>query len=193
MGKTFECMLEEHMEFITRQRIFFVGSAPLSGEGHVNLSPKGYDAFRILSPGEVAYLDLTGSGNETSAHLQENGRITVMFCAFEGPPNILRLYGRGEVILPGTEDWSELAPLFEEMPGARQIIRVRVYQVQTSCGFGVPLYRYEKDRETLVKWWEAKGPDALQTYWREKNRTTLDGLQTPLGERLQEKDARKVP
>ncbi|WP_041619268.1 pyridoxamine 5'-phosphate oxidase family protein [Paenibacillus mucilaginosus] len=193
MGKTFDCMLEEHMEFISRQRMFFVGSAPLSGEGHVNLSPKGYDAFRILSSGEVAYLDLTGSGNETSAHLQENGRITVMFCAFEGPPNILRLYGRGEVVLPGTEAWSELAPLFEELPGTRQIIRIRVDQVQTSCGFGVPLYRYERDRETLVKWWEAKGPVALQAYWREKNRTTLDGLPTPLGKKLQEEDALKVP
>ncbi|MCZ8518624.1 MULTISPECIES: pyridoxamine 5'-phosphate oxidase family protein [Paenibacillus] len=191
MGKSFESILPEHREFISKQRMFFVGSAPLGGEGHVNLSPKGYDAFRILSPNEIAYLDLTGSGNETSAHLQENGRITVMFCAFDGAPNILRLYGKGECVLPGSPAWGRLSPLFGEMPGVRQIIRADVYQVQTSCGYGVPLYRYEGDRETLKKWAEVKGPEGVDAYLREKNTRSLDGLPTPLGDRFREEEGQR--
>lgn len=176
MGKMFDSMLPEHEAFIRRQHLFFVGSAPLSAEGHVNLSPKGYDSLRILSPNEVAYLDLTGSGNETAAHLEENGRITIMFAAFEGQPSILRLYGKGQVILPGSADWERLEGLFPKLSGARQIVLVSVYGVQTSCGYGVPLFSYDGDRETLVKWAETKGSSGLEEYRRQKNAVSLDGL-----------------
>lgn len=181
MGKRFPKLLPEHEAFIRRQRIFFVASAPLSGAGHVNVSPKGYDAFRLLSQDRAGYLDMTGSGNETSAHLLENGRLTILFCAFEGPPNILRLYGKGEVALPGSEEWASLSPLFPALPGARQIVTLRIESVQTSCGFGVPLMRYEGERETLKQWAERKGEEGLAAYRAEKNAKSLDGLPTPLG------------
>ncbi|MGG6310608.1 pyridoxamine 5'-phosphate oxidase family protein [Paenibacillus macerans] len=180
MGRMFESILPEHEAFIRRQRVFFVGSAPLSPEGHVNLSPKGYDSLRICSPNEVAYLDLTGSGNETAAHLEENGRITVMFAAFEGQPLILRLYGKGKVVLPGSPEWERLESDFPRLEGARQIILVSVYAVQTSCGFGVPLFSYEGDRETLVKWAQNKGEQGLADYRKQKNAVSLDGLPAPL-------------
>ncbi|NQX70178.1 pyridoxamine 5'-phosphate oxidase family protein [Paenibacillus alba] len=186
MGKSFEALLPDHEQFIAKQHIFFVGSAPLSGEGHVNLSPKGHDVFRILSKNEVAYLDLTGSGNETSAHLEEsgNGRITVMFMAFEGPPMILRLYGEGRVVLPGTQEWEAIAPRFTLLPGARQMIVVDVHEVKTSCGYSVPFYNYEGERTTLQKWATQKGEQGLTDYWQEKNRVSMDGLPTPLGQKL---------
>lgn len=180
MGKTFEALLPEHVEFIKRQHLFFVASAPLEEEGHVNLSPKGHDAFRVLSANRAAYLDMTGSGNETSAHLTENGRITVMFCAFEGPPNILRLYGKGAVHLPGSAEWEELRPLFPDLPGARQIITVDIRKVQTSCGYAVPFMSYEGDRETLARWAGQKSEEELAQYRREKNASSLDGLPAPL-------------
>lgn len=170
-------------------KLLFTGSIsflwappPLSAEGHVNLSPKGYDALRILSPNEVAYLDLTGSGNETAAHLMENGRITIMFAAFEGQPLILRLYGKGRVSLPGSEEWDRLEGLFPKLNGARQIILVSVYGVQTSCGFGVPLFSYEGDRETLIKWADNKGDTGLADYRRQKNAVSLDGLPSSFAE-----------
>jgi len=184
MGKKFEALLPDHEAFIVKQRVFFVGSAPLSEEGRVNLSPKGYDCLRVLSPNRVAYLDMTGSGNETSAHLMENGRITLMFCAFEGPPNILRLYGRGKVVLRGTPEWEELYPRFKPIPGARQIVVVDFDLVQTSCGFAVPFMSFEKERDTLERWAVQKGDEGLNAYWREKNVRSLDGLPTPLGEEL---------
>ncbi|MBD0382487.1 pyridoxamine 5'-phosphate oxidase family protein [Paenibacillus sedimenti] len=184
MGKVFEMMLPEHEAFIAKQHMFFVGSAPLDGEGHVNLSPKGHDVLRILSPIEVAYLDLTGSGNETSAHLEENGRITLMFTAFEGPPMILRLYGQGRVILPGTQDWEDLATRFTLLPGARQIIVVNVHVVKTSCGFSVPFYTYEGERDTLQKWAANKGEQGLLDYRKEKNTVSMDGLTTTIGQKL---------
>ncbi|MFD1956377.1 pyridoxamine 5'-phosphate oxidase family protein [Paenibacillus thailandensis] len=184
MGKQFPSMLPEHMDFIRKQRLFFVGSAALSEEGHVNISPKGYDSFRILSENQVAYLDVTGSGNETSAHIKENGRITVMFCAFEGPPNILRLYGTGTVVLPGSEEWEWLYGGFTPLEGARQIILVDVHKVQTSCGYSVPFMAYEKERDTLRRWAAQKGEEGLKGYWQEKNRVSIDGLPTPLGELL---------
>jgi len=180
MGKFYEAITPEQEAFIQAQQIFFVGTAPLSAEGHINLSPKGYDVLRVLSPHEVAYLDLTGSGNETSAHLAENGRITFMFAAFAGNPLILRLYGSGRTILPGTPEWDELYPHFTPMPGARQIIYARIHKVQTSCGFGVPFYQYQGDRDTLHQWAEKKG-DALPAYHQEKNAISLDGLPAPLG------------
>ncbi|EFM08541.1 pyridoxamine 5'-phosphate oxidase-related FMN-binding protein [Paenibacillus curdlanolyticus YK9] len=181
MGKQFASILPVHEEFIRKQHLFFVGSAPLSEEGHVNISPKGHDAFRILSPNRVAYLDMTGSGNETSAHLLENGRITVMFCAFEGPPNILRLYGTGKVILPETPEWEALYPLFPPLPGARQIIVVDVHKVQTSCGYAVPFMTYTEDRPTLQRWSVQQGEEGLIAYRQEKNMRSIDGLPTPLG------------
>ncbi|UJF32931.1 pyridoxamine 5'-phosphate oxidase family protein [Paenibacillus hexagrammi] len=181
MGKLFEEMFPEHESFIRNQHIFFVGSAPLDGEGHVNLSPKGHDVLRIFSPRQVGYLDLTGSGNETSAHLEENGRITLMFMAVQGPPMILRLYGKGRVILPGSVEWEELAPHFDLLPGARQIILVDIHAVKTSCGYSVPFYDYTGERETLQKWAAQKGEEGLHEYHQEKNMRSMDGLPTTLG------------
>ncbi|MCR8634634.1 pyridoxamine 5'-phosphate oxidase family protein [Paenibacillus radicis (ex Xue et al. 2023)] len=182
MGKLFTALLPEHREFIQKQRMFFVGTAPLHEEGHVNISPKGYDALRIFSPTEVAYLDLTGSGNETSAHIEENRRITFMFIALEGPPMILRLYGKGRVILPGTEEWNHWAPQFELLPGTRQIICAELHAVKTSCGYSIPYYSYSGERETLKKWAEKKGESELAQYQHEKNTTSMDGLITTLGQ-----------
>ena len=166
--------------FIARQQIFFVASSPLAADGHVNLSPKGLDSFRVLSPTRVAYLDLTGSGNETSAHLLENGRITLMFCAFEGPALILRIYGAGRTVLPGHAAWDELAALFPVYPGTRQIIDVEIREVQTSCGDGVPLLAFQGHRDRILTWAEGKGPEGMEAYRQEKNRRSLDGLPTAL-------------
>ncbi|MEA5582546.1 pyridoxamine 5'-phosphate oxidase family protein [Nodularia harveyana UHCC-0300] len=180
MAKVFDCITEKLQDFIANQRIYFVGSAPLSATGHINLSPKGLETFRILSPHQVAYLDLTGSGNETSAHLQENGRITFMFCAFQEPPSILRLYGQGYTVLPSSPDWNDLYSLFPEIPGTRQIIVADIERVQTSCGFGVPLYEYQGQRETLVNWAKKKGEQGIVEYQQQKNIISIDGLSTPL-------------
>lgn len=182
MGKVYDSITEDHREFIAAQQMFFVATAPLNPDGHVNLSPKGLDCFRILAPDRVAYLDLTGSGNETSAHLRENGRITLMFCAFAGPPKILRLYGCGETVLPDSAGWAELRPLFGEHPGMRQIVVAQISRVQTSCGFGVPIYEYVGQRDTLNRWADAKGSDGLESYRHERNARSIDGLVTPLGE-----------
>lgn len=179
MAKVLECITPELKAFIEAQHVFFVASAPLSEDGHVNLSPKGLDCLRVLSSSRVAYLDLTGSGNETAAHLHENGRITFMFCAFTGAPRILRLYGTGEVVLPGTAEWAELAGLFPVYPGMRQIITAEISRVQTSCGFAVPLMEYTQQRDTLSRWAEAKGDD-LPSYRQQKNATSIDGLPAPL-------------
>lgn len=182
MAKVFDAITDELQKFIVQQRLFFVATAPLSATGRVNLSPKGMDSFRILSPNRVAYLDLTGSGNETSAHLSENGRITFMFCAFEGAPLILRLYGTGFTVLPQSDDWQALASLFPDIPGVRQIIVADIDRVQTSCGHGVPFYEYQEERDNLVKWANKKGEDGLRAYQQEKNRVSIDGLPTPLGQ-----------
>ena len=179
MAKFYDSISDDLQTFIHAQHMFFVGSAP-STSGHINVSPKGMDVFRVLSANQVAYLDLTGSGNETSAHVNENGRITIMFCAFEGAPNILRLYGDGHAILPATDDWAELSQHFTLYPGARQIIAVDVKLVQTSCGYAVPLYNFVEQRPTLVKWAEAKGEAGLAQYHCDKNFNSLDGLPTPL-------------
>lgn len=175
-------MLPEHVEFIKQQHVFFVGTAPLSGDGHVNVSPKGYDVLRVLSATEVAYLDLTGSGSETSGHVEENGRITFMFCAFSGNPLILRLYGTGQAVLPGTLEWKHLIRHFDPLPGTRQIIYAKIHLVQTSCGFGVPLMDFTGDRDTLHRWANQKGEKGLAVYRQEKNVATIDGLPTPLGQ-----------
>ena len=183
MARTYPAITDELRAFIEAQQMFFVASAPLAASGHVNVSPKGLDSLRVLGPLRVAYLDLTGSGNETSAHLRENGRLTLMFCAFAGPPRILRLYGTGATALPGSAAWAELRSLFPGHPGARQLIVADIARVQTSCGFGVPLYEYAGQRETLPKWAETKGEQGLETYREQKNACSIDGLPTPLGER----------
>ena len=179
MGKVLDGITPDLQAFIAAQPVFFVASAPLAAGGHVNLSPKGLDSFRVLSPTRVAYLDLTGSGNETSAHLTENGRITFMFCAFSGPPRILRLYGLGAVVLPDSPGWPELRVLFPTLTGTRQIITADIHRVQTSCGFGVPVMRTVEQREQLVRGAEVKG-DELPAYREKKNATSIDGLPAPL-------------
>jgi hypothetical protein len=176
VGKLFADIDERNAEFIRRQHLFFVASAPLSAEGRVNLSPKGLDCFAILDPTTVAYLDLTGSGIETVSHLRENGRITLLFCSFEGPPKLLRLYGRGEVIEPGEADWSELAGCFPVYPNARSIIRVRLDRIADSCGYGVPLLHYEEERRQLLDWADRKGEDGVRAYQRDNNALSIDGL-----------------
>jgi hypothetical protein len=186
MAKQYDQITPTLQSFIKAQPLFFVATAPLSEHGHVNLSPKGYDTFCILSSKQVAYLDLTGSGNETSAHLAENGRITFMFCAFGGAPQILRLYGKGETVLPGAERWDELLAHFPSYPGIRQIIIASIHLVQTSCGYGVPLMELQKDRETMARWATSKGEEGLVEYRGDKNRKSLDGLPTPLAQQHEE-------
>jgi len=180
MAKFSDSIQNAHRDFIEAQKMFFVATAPLAVDGHVNLSPKGSDSFRVLSPTKVAYMDLIGSGNETSAHILENSRITFMFCAYDGPPNILRLYGTGSVILPQSSEWASLADHFTIIPGTRQIIVADIHKVQTSCGYSVPLYSYEGERDHAQKWAAKKGPEGLEAYKKEKNQQSIDGLPTHL-------------
>lgn len=185
MGKLFSEMLPEHESFIKRQHIFFVGSAPLDANEHVNISPKGYDTLRVLSSTEVAYLDLTGSGNETSTHLDENGRITFMFVAFDGAPVILRLYGTGRVFLPNSPEWDSLIQRFEMIPGARQIVYAKIHAVKTSCGMSIPFFSFDGKRDALQEWALKMGDERLDEYHLRKNTVNMDGKVTPLGRRLQ--------
>jgi hypothetical protein len=182
MAKFLDVIDDKIKRFIGEQKMFFTASAPLSSEGRVNLSPKGIDTFRVLDENTVCYLDLTGSGNETAAHVAENGRLTIMFCSFAGAPLILRLYGTGEVVSSNSEKWNDLAAHFDVFPGIRQIIVLRVESLQTSCGYGVPLYEFAGDRNQLIKWAEKKGKDGIGSYWREKNQTSIDGLPTKIFE-----------
>ncbi|MCC9606595.1 pyridoxamine 5'-phosphate oxidase family protein [Blastopirellula sp. JC732] len=176
MGKIYETIEDRVAQFIRQQKLFFVATAPLAEDGLINLSPKGLDSFRILDEKTVAYLDLTGSGIETIAHAKENGRITVMFCSFEGAPNILRLYGQAEVLEPDHADFASLRELFPHMPGTRSIIRIHVSRISDSCGYAVPKYQFVEDRSTLIDYCVQKGPQGLADYRREKNATSLDGL-----------------
>lgn len=180
MGKEKDHISEDHLAFIEKQRMFFVSTAPLAIEGHINLSPKGFDCFRVLSATRVGYVDMVGSGNETSAHLLENGRITFMFCAFDGPPKILRLYGKGSTVLPVDPEWETLSEKFAVIPAIRQIIIADILKVKTSCGFGVPLYEYKEQRDHAIKWAANKGEDGLEEYKKEKNMTSMDGLPAPI-------------
>lgn len=182
MGKFHSSISPVHQDFIQNQHLFFVSTAPLSGEGHVNLSPKGLDCFRVLNSHQVAYMDLISSGNETSAHVLENGRITIMFCSFDKTPLILRLYGKGKTVLPHSEEWQMYAPHFTIYPSTRQIIVADIDIVQTSCGFGVPLYEYVGERSIHFEWAEKKGEQGLQEYIQEKNLKSLDGLPTAIGQ-----------
>ncbi|MEO6166024.1 MAG: pyridoxamine 5'-phosphate oxidase family protein [Chitinophagales bacterium] len=178
MGKFFEEINEQHCAFIEKQHLFFVSTAPLSGEGHINLSPKGLPCFKVLGPNEVGYMDLISSGNETGAHTLENGRITFMFCSFDEVPNILRLYGKGIAVLRNDPDWEVLSAQFKTYPSTRQIIKATISKVQTSCGFGVPYYEYAGERNIHFEWAEKKGEDGLRNYIRENNLYSLDGLPT---------------
>jgi hypothetical protein len=176
MGKLYDEIDDRLGEFIRRQHVFFVGTAPDSPEGHLNVSPKGLDTFRILGPRTVAYLDLTGSGIETVAHLRENGRLTIMFCAFEGRPLILRLYGRGRVVEPGDGEWDELIAAFPDYPGVRSVVVMDVGRIADSCGFAVPLYEYRGERSQLIDYARNKGPEALEQYRAQKNARSIDGI-----------------
>ena len=181
MAKQFPRIEPTHRDFLLRQKVFFTASA--AADGRVNLSPKGLDALRVLGPDAVCYLDRTGSGNETAAHLRATGRLTIMTCAFEGPPLILRLYGQGRILKRGGAEYAALlegAFGSEEPPGARHIVHLTVDLVQTSCGFGVPIFDYVEERPTLTRWAEAKGEDGLDAYRREKNIHSIDALPTGL-------------
>jgi hypothetical protein len=176
MSKQRESIDPELAAWIARQHVFFVATAPLSADGHINLSPKGGDAFRVLGPMEVVYHDYTGSGAETAAHLRQNGRIVIMFCAVEGAPKILRLHGRGAVITSDDPRFHEMAAHFPPNPGTRAFVHVVVTRVSTSCGYGVPLFRFVERRDMLDSWATSKGPDELVTYRASKNQRSIDGL-----------------
>jgi hypothetical protein len=176
MGKVYERLDDGLIEFIGRQHLYFVGTAPDDPDGHLNVSPKGLDTFRILGPNTVAYLDLTGSGIETVAHLRLNGRITIMFCAFEGRPLVVRVYGRGRVVEPGDGDWGGLIARFPEYPGARSVVVVDVERIADSCGFAVPLYEYKGERSQLIAYAKNKGPEGMEEYKAKKNRASIDGI-----------------
>lgn len=180
MGSTASQLSEEQIQWIQQQPVFFVATAPLQANGHINVSPKGLDCLRVIDPQTVAYLDLTGSGNESSAHIAENGRITFMWCSFHNKPKIFRTYGQGEVVLPGTKLWEELIPLFSDFPGVRQIVINHINQTKTSCGFGVPLMDLQEERSTLTDWATKKGEEAVQEYQQKKNMVSMDGLLTHL-------------
>ena len=168
---------DELSAWLAAQHLFFVATAPSGDGGHVNCSPKGRDSFRVLGPTTVGYVDFPGSGIETVAHLRDNGRIVVMFCAFEGAPRIVRLHGRGEVLRPDHEEFAGMLQRFQQRAlGVRAILRIEVTRISDSCGFGVPFYKYEGDRDTLVTWVDKKGSDGVAKYVREHNATSLDGL-----------------
>lgn len=179
MAKFYDGISDEHRAFIAAQPLFFVATAP--DEGRINLSPKGLDgSFAVLGPNRVAFLNLTGSGNETAAHLLRDDRITIMFCAFAGAPKILRLYGRGRAVHARDNEWDGLIGLFASYPAARQVVVVDVDSVCTSCGFGVPLMELAGQRTLLPEWGDKKGPDGIERYQREKNAVSFDGYPTGL-------------
>ncbi|NKQ34201.1 MAG: pyridoxamine 5'-phosphate oxidase family protein [Chloroflexi bacterium] len=178
MAKFYEELTPQLQDFIARQHMFFVATAPV--DGRINLSPKGMDTFRALDANRVAFMNLTGSGNETAAHLAENGRITIMFCSFDEKPLILRLYGYGRALHQRDAEWDEYVGLFPEKIGNRNIILIDIKSAQTSCGFGVPFYEYLGDRDQLEKGDAKRGPDGIRQYWAEKNQVSIDGLPTHL-------------
>ncbi len=176
MGQLDDRISDRLRDFIAAQHLFFVATAPR--EGPINLSPKGIDSLRVLGPRNVRWLNLTGSGNETAAHLREDDRITLMFCALEGAPSIVRLYGRARAIHPRDPDWARALASFPELPGTRQIIDMEVEGVQRSCGMGVPLFSYRGQRPELLRWAEEQGPEGLADYWRKSNSVALSGRPT---------------
>jgi hypothetical protein len=178
MAKFYHDLNDDLQAFIAEQKVFFTATAP--HEGRINLSPKGMDTFRCLDNKTVAYLDVTGSGNETAAHLLENGRMTLMFCSFSEKPLILRLYGRGRAVHLQDAAWSELYSRFEPLPGVRQIFLIEIESVQTSCGFGVPVYELKEERETMLRSIEKRGETGVKEYQRKHNVVSIDGLPTGL-------------
>lgn len=176
MAKQFTQLNDDHIAFINEQKVFFVGSA--GAEGRVNVSPKGMDSLRVLNPNKVIWLNLTGSGNETSAHVRENTRMTIMFCSFDKQPLILRLYGSATAVHPRDRNWSAFYSYFSDNVGARQIFEVDVELVQTSCGFAVPLYEFVAERQTLNNWAEKQGRAGVEEYWRNENRLSIDNKDT---------------
>lgn len=178
MGAKYNQLLQEHIEFIEKQPLYFVATAP--DEGRINISPKGLDSLKVLDQNRVIWLNYTGSGNETAAHLIENGRTTIMFCSFEGNPLILRLYGQAKSLRPGDNGWEILIEQFDQTDGARQIIDMTVDLVHTSCGFGVPLMEYKGQRDGLPKWIEKKGEEGIIEYQLKNNVASLDGKPTDI-------------
>ena len=176
MGTIYPILDAAVQRFIQNQHVFFVATAPLDARSHVNVSPKGLDTLRILGPTTIAYLDLTGSGVETVAHVKENSRITLMFCAFAGPPKILRVYGHGRVVEPPNAEYPALLGHFPAFESARTIILVEIDRIADSCGYGVPLLKYEEDRSQLAAWARNRGPDRLKAYRQAKNNRSIDGL-----------------
>jgi hypothetical protein len=178
MGKKLDFITTELKEFIANQKIFFVGTAAF--DGRVNVSPKGTDSFRVIDQNKIVWLNLTGSGNETAAHLLKNNRMTIMFCAFEGKPMILRLYGEARIYHKRDSEFQQYSGLFPENVGARQIIEMDVDLVQTSCGFAVPFMDFKEERTTLNSWAEKQGEDNIKEYWKNKNMTSIDGFETKI-------------
>ncbi|MEM0912592.1 MAG: pyridoxamine 5'-phosphate oxidase family protein [Pseudomonadota bacterium] len=176
MAEKFDALTDKHIEFIEKQHVFFVGTA--ASEGLINVSPKGMDSLKVIDNSTIIWLNLTGSGNETAAHVLENDRMTIMFCSFEKQPLILRLYGQARAIYRRDENWSEYFRHFKEYTGARQIFEVNLNMIQTSCGFAVPFYDFVSDRPVLEKWADKKGKEGIQEYWQEKNTISLDGKDT---------------
>ncbi|MGB4812663.1 MAG: pyridoxamine 5'-phosphate oxidase family protein [Methylophilaceae bacterium] len=176
MGKLYENISAELAAWISQQQMFFVATAPLSASGHVNVSPKGGEAFRVLGPLEAVYHDYTGSGVETAAHIQENGRIVIMFCAFVGPPKIIRLHGQGSLITSKHQRYSEFVNSFPVNPGTRSFVHVAITRVSDSCGFSVPFYEFQAPRDTLDKLALSKGPEKMKEYRLNRNQQSIDGL-----------------
>ena len=176
MGKQYSEISGRLQDFIEAQKLFFVGTA--TPESRVNISPKGMDSLRVLGPNRIVWLNVTGSGNETAAHVQNNPRMTIMFAAFQDDPMILRLYGQAHCIHQTDPEWHELLPLFPSIPGARQLFDMHVELAQTSCGMAVPLYDYQGDRDLLNQWADKKGTEGISQYWQDKNQLSLDGLPT---------------
>ena len=181
MGKQYSKIPDKLKQFIEDQKIFFVGTATV--DGRVNISPKGMDSLRVLDANRVVWLSVTGSGNETSAHIQENSRMTIMFAALEGNPMILRIYGNAKVIHKNDPEWKDEISLFGPLPGARQLFDLTVDLVQTSCGMGVPFYGYLGEREQLNEWANKKGESGIKEYWKEKNQESIDGKPTHIIEK----------
>ena len=181
MGKKFTELSNKHIEFIINQKIYFVGTA--LDKGNINISPKGGDTLRVINPNTIAWLNLTGSGNETAAHVLRNPRMTIMFCAFEDSPLILRTYGNASVLHQKDVEWSKYIELFPKSVASRQIFILDIKLVQSSCGMGVPNFNYVGDREDLAKWSERKGKEGVEEYWVAKNQQSIDGFDTEIVER----------